>query len=158
MIGAVFQNRDFSARHKTNWDTLTVERYSHNVIGGSYRAHLTATGNETDLWEFIEMLRCPVNIIDYVRAHPVWWGYISKVTITTESGLQYGVNIDGMANKLAIAYTYNMERVTTGWDSDTVSIAEYGTKEMLLSMHEKTAAQMAQYQDSEESPAAHERR
>ena len=149
MIGAVFQNRDFSARHKTNWDTLTVERYSHNVIGGSYRAHLTATGNETDLWEFIEMLRCPVNIIDYVRAHPVWWGYISKVTIVTESGLQYGVDIETMANKLAIAYTYNMERVTTGWDSDAGSIAEYGTKEMLLSMHEKTADQMAQYQDSE---------
>ena len=149
MIGAVFDNRDFSARTQKNWDNLVVERYSKSVIGGPRRAHIIATGNEKELWEFVEMLRCPTRIIDYSRAKPVWWGFIGKVTIYTKSGLRFGVSIDTMANKLAIAYTYNKERATTVWDSDTDSQNEFGIKELLLAAYEKTADQVTQFQDSE---------
>ena len=136
-IGVLFENRSFAAYPHVHWDNIEVQRYSKNVIGGPKKATLIATGSELDLWEFVEMIRYAVQLVDNDQAKPVWWGYIAKVTIKTESGLQYGVSIDSMANKIAIAYTYNKERVTTVWDNDTTSQTEFGIKQMLVSAHEK---------------------
>jgi len=148
-IGVGFYNRDFSEYTGRHWDSIEVNRYSQSAIGGPLQASFDVYGSEEDIWKFIEMLRCPVNLIDQERAQIVWWGYISKVDIYSTSGIKYGVSLDKMSNKLAVAYTYNFERETTGWATDTDSATEYGTKEIMLSTNDKTAGQALQYRNVE---------
>ena len=148
-IGVEFYNRDFSEYIGRHWDSIEVNRYSQSAIGGPLQASFDVYGSEEDIWKFIEMLRCPVNLIDQDRGETVWWGYISKVDVYSITGVKYGVSLDSMSNRLAVAYTYNFERETTGWATDTDSIAEYGTKEILLSTNDKTAEQALQFRNVE---------
>jgi len=149
MLTVSFEKRDFSKYPRVHWETLEVERFTKNAIGGPKYASLIATGSQLELFEFVEMLRCPVYIFHKERGKRVWWGFINKVTIFEEHGIEYGISLDSMSNKLAVAYTENGERFTTTWDSDATSTAEYGTKELLLTAHEITATQVAQFQDTQ---------
>ena len=131
-LSVIFQNRDFSDRFQTHWDTLAVERYSKDAIGGPKRATLRATGSKMNIWEFVELLRCPILIWDNVLAKFVWWGLVHEVKIQV-GAMRWGVSLDTMSNNLAVAYTYLRVRNTTAYSSDSESIAEYGTKDILLS-------------------------
>ena len=64
MITVYFENRDFTKYERKHWDFLQVERYSKTVIGGPKLATIWAYGSQTDLFEFFEMLRCPVYLVD----------------------------------------------------------------------------------------------
>jgi len=148
-IGVEFYNRDFSEYIGRHWESIVVNKYSQSAIGGPLKASFDVYGSEEDIWKFIEMIRCPVNLVDQARSETVWWGFISKVDVYSTTGIKYGVSLDKMSNKLAVAYTYNFERETTGWATDTDSSTEYGTKEILLSTNDKTAEQAIQFRNVE---------
>jgi len=122
-----------------------VERYSHSVFGGSKNATIQATGKEEDLFELINHLREPIEIINE-RGDCVWHGYVHDVTVNTDVG-RYGVSLDSMSNRVAVAYTIERERYTTDWSGDDDSIGEFGIKELLLSKSDITNADALQTRD-----------
>lgn len=124
------QSRAFSDELQTLPVRYTVQRYSWSVFGGPKRAEVTVKAeDENDLWEMIERLRCPL-ILYSTRGDAVWWGYIAEVELTLPAWT-VGVTIDSMYNRIAVAYTSDAGRQTTGWLEDTDSSAEYGVKELL---------------------------
>jgi hypothetical protein len=130
-----------------------VQRYSGAVLGGPIACSVQASGEMTPLFELIELLRCPIEIYDW-RLGTVWWGYISKVTISTGT-VEIGAALDSMYNHIAVAYSYVAagtssvgERKTTAYSSDTDSASEYGTKDLLLSLGGATDAQALQTRDT----------
>jgi hypothetical protein len=148
MITAHFEHRDFTPYEREHWTKLIPVKYSQSVFGGSKRAVIRAEGARADLWEFVEMLRCPVYLKDQSRAKNVWWGYVNKVTIH-EASYSVSVSLDDMANRIAIAYTYQNERFTTAWAQDTDSDSEYGQKDLLLTAREKSEAMALQFRSTE---------
>jgi hypothetical protein len=123
-----------------------VERYSRSVFGGPKQATLPARGDDLDLWSLIELLRTPVTI-SADEGDAVWWGYVAEVTGVAKNLLkptaprvQFGVSLNSMRNRIALAYTLlnaagEETRVTTAWDdaegNDLVSQMEYGIWELL---------------------------
>ena len=115
---------------------FSVGPYSWHAIGGPERAEIQATGLREDLYELLEWARYTVEITNDVGTK-VWWGYISKVEITDGPILAY-VDVDQMANRIAVAYTTvaageqtTGERGTTTWAEDEDSMAEFGRRELL---------------------------
>ena len=145
MITARFENRDFTPYAHENWESLQVLKYSKNVMGGHKKAVINAFGAIGDMWEFVEMLRFPIYIMDTSRAKETWWGYANRITIWDDEGNAWSINLDHMANRIAIAYSYQFQRFTTAWADNSESQTEYGIKELLLTLREKntTAAEQA---------------
>ena len=140
-----FTRRDFSTTIMPPLD-YTVESYSRSVQGGSKQAAVSATGSRQAIFELIEFLRAPVEIFD--EKHDFRWnGYISEVRIDW-GGVRYGVSLDTMSNKVAVAYTSGFVRYTTNWSTDTTSATEYGTKEYLDSLSEVSDAKALQLRDT----------
>lgn len=146
-LRVIFQNRDFSDRHQTHWDTLDVERYSKNAIGGPKRATLRATGSKMNVWEFVELLRCPVLIWDRVLSKYVWWGLVYEIKVQDEV-VRWGISLDTMSNNVAVAHTYLRTRQTTDYSADSDSVAEYGTKDILLSGSDISEAEALSKRDN----------
>ncbi len=131
--------RDFTPQQATLPLDLVVERYSHSVFGGPRRATIKASGEENDLWELIERLRCPV-VFYSDKGDETWWGFIADIQLHV-GAWEIGVNIDSMRNYIAVAYAYTAEgqqssgeRRTTGWTPDADSLTEYGRRELLHSL------------------------
>ncbi len=129
MITVHLQSRAFSDELQTLPVSYKVQRYSWSVFGGPKLAEVAVQGEENDLWEMIERLRCPL-IIYSDKGDAVWWGYVAEVELTLPAWT-VGVNIDSMYNQIAVAYTDDEGRKTTSWLADADSTAEYGTKELL---------------------------
>lgn len=122
---------------------FAVDRYSHSAFGGPKLATIQASGEEVDLWELMELLRSPVEIWSDL-GDCAWWGYVADIQLQIGQ-VQAGVSIDEMYNRVAVAYSYvepgtqNVgERRTTAWAVDAVSIAEYGTRELLQTISGST--------------------
>ncbi len=128
----VLYRRDFSDLAVPPQVDLTVNRYSHNVFGGPKVATITATGNAEALFEMINHLRAPVEIVNDL-GDVVWWGYISELLVNMPAA-SYGVDLTAMYNRVSVAYTDQGLRFTTPWDEDDFSVSEYGKKELLLSL------------------------
>ncbi len=125
------QSRAFSDELQTLPVRYKVQRYSWSVFGGPKQAEVSVMAeDENDLWEMIERLRCPL-ILYSTRGDAVWWGYIAEVELSLPAWT-VGVNIDSMYNRIAVAYTSDAGRQTTGWLEDTDSSGEYGKKELLF--------------------------
>lgn len=146
-LSVTIQNRDFSDRPQTHWDTLFVDRYSKNAIFGSKRATIRATGSTMDIWEFVEVLRCPVRIWDNELAKYVWWGYVNEVKIR-DGALNWGVSLDTMYNNIGVAFTYLRVRKTITFSSNSDSTTEYGTKDILLSASDISVAKATAKRDA----------
>jgi len=130
----------------------TVERYSHRAIGGPNQAIIHASGDEVELWELVERVRCPITIFsDY--GDPLWWGMVSDIRgsirelkQTGNSYVQVGVSLNTMWNRIAIAYvnvdltTGNQNRATTAYADAADSQLEYGARELLWGNSAATAA------------------
>jgi hypothetical protein len=117
---------------------LAVQSYSHAAIGGPDRASIAASGDVSQVWECIEWLRCPIEIVDH-QGRPVWWGFVHSVQVQA-GPFSFGVSLETMSNTIAVAYSRRSSgtsaagvRATTAWLADTVSVSTYGTKELLLS-------------------------
>lgn len=116
--------------------TLTVERYSKAAKGGCKEAIIRASGERRDLYDFLNWLRYKVEIANE-RSQLRWWGLIARVDVYDENTYAYA-DIDFMNNRLAVAYTSQVlgqnavgSRSTTAWVQDDLSIAEFGSKELL---------------------------
>lgn len=147
-LSVEFLNRDFTERAVFPWQSIDVLRHSWSAQGGPKHAQLHATGNEIALYEFMEMLRCPVVVIDSERAEPVWWGHIENVTIYAND-TKIAATLPDMANSIAVAHTTGIERFTTSYAANADSVTEYGQKDLLLSMRDVTDDQAQNYRDTE---------
>jgi hypothetical protein len=125
-----FYRRDFSEYAVQPGVSLEVIRYSQHAVGGPKSSLIRATGKAEHLFELVNHLREPLEIIN-PNGDCVWWGYLEEVKINTKLGA-YGVSLDKMSNKIAVAWTEDRIRHTTDWSGDADSIAEYGYKELLV--------------------------
>lgn len=122
-----------------------VQRMSWKTIGGADQATITATGNKNQLWELVELLRCPIEIFTKEK-DPLWWGYIESVDLQLEM-LRISITLEGMANRVCVVYsqvntTGNAgERATTSWIQNDDSVAEYGTIETRSALSQGTEEQ-----------------
>jgi len=129
------QSRAFSNELQTLPVQFKVGAYSWSVFGGPKSAEIQVEGDENDLWEMIERLRCPITIWSD-NGDAVWWGFVAEVELQLPAWT-VGVNIDSMYNRIAVAYTTAADngetgaRETTSWLEDADSVAEYGRKELL---------------------------
>ena len=112
---------------------------SWDAIGGCDRATFRAVAGELDLWQLVNTLRCGIHVGDG-RGGSVWWGYVHSVDLDLGS-YSFGVSLDNLANRIAVAYEYlaagvdaSGTRATTDWAEDTDSMTEFGTFERLESL------------------------
>lgn len=148
-----FLNRDFSDAVTFPDVRLEIQRYSHHAIGGPQIATMTAYGSELMLWELLEWLRSPVEILDEYN-DKVWWGFVQEITVRI-GAIEVGVSLATMFNNVAVAYSHvdpgseeAGTRATTAWAQDDDSVAAYGTKELLVSLAEGTLAAAESMRDS----------
>lgn len=139
-----FLNRDSTERAVWPWERVQVYKFSKSAIGGPKKAILRAFGSAGALWEFIEMLRCPVIITDKERSKSVWWGYINEVTAFID-GEERTATLEGFANSIAVGYTRSGYDYKTTFQTNAESIAEYGTKDLLLTASDRTGVQAKIY-------------
>jgi hypothetical protein len=123
-----------------------VERYSWFTFGGPKIASVIATGSRSDLFELVNHMRSPVEIVTE-KGDVVWWGFLSNIQINWDA-ITFGVDLETMFNNVAVAYTDQNIRYTTQWSGDAESIAEYGQKEILLSRSDTTETEALQQRDT----------
>jgi hypothetical protein len=117
------------------------------------RASITASGPRDAVFELLEALRYGVKI--YANDDPaVWLGYVSAVLVNDRGNL-VGLDLDDMANRVAVRYSYVAPgtdtvgtRENTAWADDLASQGEFGVKELWLSRAGMTAAAAAQLRDT----------
>ena len=132
---------------------FTIERYGWSDMGGPKTATIQASGDLAALFELVNHLRAPVEIINDL-GEAVWWGYLAELQINTGE-INFGVDLETMFNDVAVAYTDQNVRFTTQWSGDADSIAEYGQKEILLSKSDVTEADALQHRDTFLANAKH---
>lgn len=142
----IIYKRDFSDLIVVPDLVFTIEKYSWHTVGGPKLATITAVGNQEALFQLVNLTRAPIEIIND-KGEAVWWGYLSALTINY-GDINYGVDIETMSNRVAVAYTDQNIRYTTQWSGDAESIAEYGQKEILLSKSDVTQADALQHRDT----------
>lgn len=147
-FSAQFYNRDSTERPFVPWSVLDIDHYSHAAWGGPLSAKAQAFGSRLALWEFLDLMRAPVIMRDNRRAKDVWWGYLARAVLN-DGRVKVEASVKGMANSIAVAYTLNQKRETTAFNTDADSIAEYGTKDLLLSARDLTESQAESYRDTE---------
>lgn len=112
---------------------------SWDAVGGCDRATFRVVAGELELWSLVDLLRCGIKLNDR-HGEPWWWGYIHSVTLHLGE-YSFGVSLDDLANRVAVAYEYvgagissTGVRATTDWAEDLDSEAEFGTFERLESL------------------------
>lgn len=125
---------------------FNIDRYSWLTMGGPGSATIQASGTRAALFELVNHLRAPVEILNDL-GEAVWWGYFSELVVNLK-GINFGVDLKSMYNNVAVAYTDQNIRLTTQWSGDADSIDEYGQKEILLSKSDVTEADALQRRDT----------
>jgi len=139
MPEAILYTRDFSPTQPPQGVKLRVNSLEWSANGGPMEGSITATeGSEGALWELLEWLRRPVEILHPKTGRAVWWGYVHAATV--RGAIEVGASLDSMVNRVAVAYSYvavgtNIvgSRATTAWTQDDLSVGTYGIKEFLSS-------------------------
>jgi hypothetical protein len=107
---------------------------SRRAIGGCWDAEIEADGDDVNAQRLITYLGAGVEILDFQSAALCWWGYVNEIVFSKDQ-ISYGVSLDHMHNRIAVAYTdISNARKTTGWAEDPISISDFGIKELLASM------------------------
>lgn len=140
-----FYNRDFSEMAVQPKVELTVVRYSHFTKGGPKQTTINVSGKAEDIYALVNDLRAPIEITND-DGDRVWWGYFASLDVHAPA-FTFGVDLETMYNNVAVAYTDQNIRFTTQWSGDDDSMAEYGTKEILLSKSDVTEADALQSRD-----------
>jgi len=143
----IFRDRDNTSNILIPSLDYRVKNYSWDVIGGPKKAKIVVTGSKTGLYDLLEHLRAPVEIHDS-RGVNRWWGIINSVKVSWDN-ITFGAMLDDMYNSIAVAYTEDGKRKTTAWSADSESTAEYGTKQLLMSLAEVSAAKALQKRDTQ---------
>jgi hypothetical protein len=150
MFTTAFSKRDFSARQTIPGLRVTVESFTFNVFGGCSEATLRVEGDEQALlYGLLNYLRAPVEVFDE-RGECRWWGMVHSVVIHPPG---VGLTLDGMANRVRVAYStlalgdVTSTRGTTDWAEDTDSESNYGTREITETLNDATATLANQRRD-----------
>jgi hypothetical protein len=141
-LAVTFSNRDFTARVPPDID-MSVQRYSHSAIGGPRQATIAVGGGEEELWSLLNMIRCPVEI-NTDKTEPAWWGYVQRVDLSLKK-YTIAADITEMANSVRVAYGAGLQ---TSFLSDTDSVDEFGTKEVILSLANVSVRWANQYRQN----------
>lgn len=142
-FSVVWENRNFSGAVRLPGVTYKVDRYAWSELGGPKTAKILAKGKAEDLWGLIDYLRRPVKIDDGEEL--VWWGFAGEINLNV--GNQASLSLWDMWNKVAVAYeeivagAQRGTRKTTDWLSDSLSVAEYGIRELLESSSGRSQTQ-----------------
>lgn len=112
--------------------TFELESYTLRAQGGPAFADISARGQEEALGSLLGLLG--YRVLAVARdARAVWHGTVERVTVPSGKR-QISLSLDGMANRVAVAYTEDNARYTTAWAQDNDSVSFYGTRERLLSL------------------------
>ena len=149
----VLMRRDFTDLIIQPELDFEVGSYTFGVFGGPLRSTITASGGRDQLFALINHLRAPVELFNDL-GECVWWGYLASLSINWE-GVTFSIDVDSMSNDVAVAYTEQNLRYTTQWSSDADSVAEYGEKEILLTIADATATDALQRRDTYLAAAKH---
>lgn len=112
--------------------------YSNRAVGGPKKATIEASGNEIALWQGLNNIGCGLRLYSEY-GDQVWWGYIHEAKLTVGI-FDIRVNLDNVANKVKVSYSYIVpdsdtagERKVTSYLYDQDSIRRYGVKEVVYS-------------------------
>ena len=123
---------------------LEVVWYRSRLLGGPDRAEVSVAGQP---WQILNWLGYTLTILDD-NLEPVWHGTIEEATVPHGNSTA-GLTLDGMANRVAIAYLDGgRERFTTEWAENENSVGQYGPRERLLSLTEASAEQAIAKRDA----------
>ena len=131
-MNVMFQKRNFTALPELILQ-YTVERYSFDALLGPLAAVIPVHGDELELWQLVDRVRCPVKIYSDL-GDCTWWGFAAEIKLNL-GAWDVGVSIDSMHNAVAVAYQdeNNAGQTTrTAFALDAQSIGEYGRREILL--------------------------
>lgn len=121
-------------------------RYDWHCIGGPRYATLKVTEVDSlSLWRLAEMLGYRVLLGDN-QGRRVWWGYINDVVLHIQ-GRVLSVGLDDMANTIMVHYSdpqITGTQAKTANAINTVSVARYGTKELIYSTSDISTAAAAE--------------
>lgn len=142
VMNVAFRDRLFTTLKTQLPVRFTPVRYSWHKRGGPDTAEIAATGDLLSLWRLCEWLRYEVTLYDQ-QSEAVWWGFVHTVEIRF-GALKVGMTLDGMANRVRIAYTQEVpgegiKRYTTSWAQDELSVSEYGYLETMESLSDASA-------------------
>jgi hypothetical protein len=142
-MNVILKRRNYNAESQAIDVDWQVQRYSHAAMGGPKLAEIKVKGDDLELWNFLDRVRCPVEIYSD-KGDAVWWGYIAEVQVTAKNPYSskpnranMGASIDTMYNRVFVAFTQvdvsgsAVSRQNTIWADGTVSQYEYGIKELL---------------------------
>lgn len=120
--------------------------YTWHAIGGPRAAEIGVSGSAEALWEMVEKLRCPIEVLNE-QGEACWWGFINEVQIGI-GAWSIGVSLETMYNRVAVAYSLVNPgsatvgtRATTTWTQNDDSVSTYGQKEFRGSLDGATATQ-----------------
>jgi hypothetical protein len=140
-----FENRQFQPVLRPGSMVATPVRFSRHALWGPKKAEIAVRGDERSLFTLIDYLRYGVTITDQ-NGTPCWWGFVNEMQVTL-GAFTFGLSLDPMANKIAVAYTLiaagqtkSGTKTLTTWAQDDLSVTEYGTKELLSSLSDAYAA------------------
>lgn len=130
--------------------SFTVQSYANAAIGGPTTSSIVVNGPVDSLVQALNWLRCPVQLFD-ARQRIVWLGWISDISLAL-GAISIGASLDPMGNSVRVAYALTGgsnagTRATTASATDADSIAEYGTKELTISLGDGSASQAEQLRD-----------
>lgn len=123
-------------------------RWSGDLLGGPRAAEVRISAPITTLLPLTAWLGYQIRIVN-PKGMEVWWGDIDEVTIT-RNGIERGVSLAGMANKLKVVYTLlqpggGPSAAETDWAENPLSQSLYGLREVRYSAPtEMTPAQAVQ--------------
>lgn len=130
-------SKDFSGYYKIPGVEIIPVRYRKSVIGGCVNAEFKVKGNKKSIWNLFDILRGQIEI--YYSNQLVWYGYIDNVKLSF-GAYSVGLDLTNMSNRIAVSYSKidgendTFTRATTTWGDDITSIAEYGCKELMVSV------------------------
>lgn len=131
---------------------LAVKTYTKVALGGCKSASVQAQGARESVAQALTWLRCPIEIVNE-RSDKVWWGFVAGVQLQWQQH-RLSVSLDNMANRLKVIYSETLPgnagsgtKTTTAAADHALSQAEYGIKEMLITLNNATAAQAEQLRD-----------
>lgn len=138
--------RNFSEPLAEPTVAYAVKRFAVDALGGPRDAEIGVSGRPEALWEMIEKLRCPVEILN-PRGEAVWWGHVYAVEIAV-GAWTVGVSLETMFNRVAVVYSLVQPgtnevgtRATTAWAQNDLSISTYGQREVKASLSGATTPQ-----------------
>lgn len=124
------------------WSETTI---ANHWFGGFYTASMRYDADSQYLEELLRYLGKRLDVFDVYR-RLAWQGMLSEVEIH-EPNVVYSYALDDLANAVMVVYS-EIEgtdadagyRSETSWATDTASIAQYGQKELVLSIAGATDA------------------